>query len=121
MMKKFFVYLFLITTFITQAFSQIQWTKDPNNPVLKRGTIGTWDNVTVGSPSVIYEGTRYHMWYNGFNGSNTNFGYATSTDKINWVKHPIPVLSHGGPGSWDTICGIPEVAVSLEKLDMHTQ
>ena len=100
-MKKFFVYLFLTTTFITQAYSQIHWTKDPNNPVLERGENGTWDDVTVGSPSVIYDGTIYHMWYIGSNGSNSNFGYATSTDKINWVKDSIPVLNHGGPGSWD--------------------
>ena len=41
------------------------------------------------------------MWYIGSNGSNSNFGYATSTDKINWDKHPTPVLNHGGTGSWD--------------------
>ena len=43
----------------------------------------------------------YQMWYNGNNGSNTNIGYATSTDKKNWNKHPAPVLEHGRAGSWD--------------------
>ena len=102
-MRKIFVYLFLATAFITQSYSQILWTKDPENPVLKRGANGTWDDVQVGSPFIIYDGALYHMWYNGNDGSNTNIGYASSTDRIDWVKHPTPVLNHGSAGSWDNL------------------
>ena len=44
------------------------------------------------------------MWYNGSNGSNGNaVGYATSSDEINWTKHPNnPVLFLGSSGSFDS-------------------
>jgi len=102
-MKKILVYLFATVAFIIQTKGQVNWTKYTGNPVLTRGANGDWDDVAVGSPTIIYDGTLYHMWYNGNDGSNTNIGYARSTDKINWDKHPTPVLEHGPNGSWDDL------------------
>jgi predicted GH43/DUF377 family glycosyl hydrolase len=56
------------------------WTKYANNPVLDVGTGGSWDDIhIVGSNAFIFNGTIYHMWYSGYNGSNYRMGYATST------------------------------------------
>jgi predicted GH43/DUF377 family glycosyl hydrolase len=112
MMKKIFVYLFL--TAITQAYSQTQWTKDPNNPVLRKGSSGEWDSHVVENPYVLFDGTAYHLWYAGSDGSGgLKIGYAYSSDGINWTKYDDPattappyaesdpVLIQGSSGSWD--------------------
>lgn len=84
----------------------INWQKDiQNNPVLHPGVTGTWDDVFVFGPWVLFDGSIYHMWYNAWNGSQTELmriGHATSLDAITWTKNPNnPVLSYGSPGDWD--------------------
>ena len=69
-MKKIITYLILFSiTIVTQFFSQTRWKKDNKNPVLTRGEIGTWNDVAIGSPSIIYDGELFHMWFNGNNGN----------------------------------------------------
>jgi len=77
------------------------WTKYSGNPVLDVGSSGSWDAGSVYKPSVIKEGNTYKMWYQGYS-SMSRIGYATSTDGINWTKHPNnPVLDLGSSGAWD--------------------
>lgn len=81
----------------------ITWTKDPNNPVLPRGVVGTWDYAWVCSGSVLYDSTQYHLWYSAWDGeSSVRMGHATSTDGLTWTKDPSnPVLTVGSVGTWD--------------------
>ncbi|KAA3619566.1 MAG: T9SS C-terminal target domain-containing protein [Calditrichaeota bacterium] len=59
----------------------INWTKHPNNPILKSSTNG-WDLINVGFPCVIKEGNRYRMWYTGRrSGSIDRLGYAEDFSK----------------------------------------
>jgi len=115
---------------IGHATSQfgIFWIKDTlNNPVLTKGSVGSWDEYYVFSPSVVYDGSIFHMWYSGLdqNEINIRIGYAWSSDGVNWQKYndpttpnpPFaesdPVLIPGSPGRWDE--GAVEVpAVILE-------
>jgi hypothetical protein len=77
------------------------WTKHPD-PVLEPGPSGSWNEVTVYQPSVLFEGNTYNMWFGGHNDINRNIGFATSQDPINWTEHPnSPVLNLGTTGSWD--------------------
>ena len=83
-------------------------------PVLRPGPTGSWDELWVESPAVIWdgEGNRYLMWYTGVDaGWRVRVGLATSTDGIVWTKHPDnPVLDLGSPGSWeDGWLGVPGV------------
>jgi len=81
----------------------ITWTKYASNPVLDVGPPGSWDELRARTPSVIYDGLTYHMWYSGPGaGSYYRIGYATSPDGITWTKSPLnPVFSYGSSGSWD--------------------
>lgn len=80
----------------------VTWTKDVDNPVLSYGTAGSWDYPRVEGPNVIYDGSVYHMWYNGGSHSAWRIGYATSPDGINWTKYAgNPVLNWGPQGNWD--------------------
>jgi len=80
----------------------IDWEKYSGNPVLQPGQSGAWDEIDVMHPCVIYDGSTYHMWYNGYANETQQLGYATSSDGINWTKYSgIPVLTNGGAGAWD--------------------
>jgi predicted GH43/DUF377 family glycosyl hydrolase len=86
----------------------MNWNKYSGNPVLSPGDPGSWDAGGVGIPTVIFDGSTYHMWYAG---SPTNpltqirIGYATSTDGILWQKDTLnnPVLNIGSSGEWDDL------------------
>ena len=56
--------------------------------VLGTGAPGAWDAEKVGRPSVILEGGVYRMWYDGTAAGRRSVGLATSTDGVNFVRHP---------------------------------
>lgn len=67
----------------------INWTKHPNNPVLDKGSAGSWEASEVGIPRVIFDGTNYKMWYVGSDAQKyIRIGYATST--------PVSHIDHSG-------------------------
>ncbi len=79
-------------------------------PVLEPGGVaGNFDSEGVFGASVIFDGTTYRMWYNGYNtqpyyAGNIEAGLATSADGINWTKHAgNPVLPKGNPGDFDMV------------------
>jgi hypothetical protein len=80
------------------------WAKHGDSPVLPR-VEGEWDGGFINVPSVLHDGSTYHMWYSGCSGLDPlvcAIGYATSPDGIAWTKHPDnPVLTNGAPGEWD--------------------
>jgi len=90
----------------------VHWIKS-GRPVLRHGPTGSWDSDSVSSPSIIYNGSVYMMWYVGakkvestgftwwmYNGIQ-NFGLATSPDGINWTKYSgNPVMTGGGLDSY---------------------
>lgn len=80
------------------------WSRQSNNPVLVKGGAGAWDESYAYLPVVVRNDSLYQMWYTGRSASSiVQTGYATSTDGVNWSKHPDnPVLSPGAPGEWDS-------------------
>jgi predicted GH43/DUF377 family glycosyl hydrolase len=83
------------------------WRKATQNPLLREGDAGSWEAFYTNSPTVVYDGTTYHLWYESHRGSwslapETGIGYARSMDGIHWTKEQRnPVLGPGPPGSWD--------------------
>jgi predicted GH43/DUF377 family glycosyl hydrolase len=73
--------------------------------VLDTGEAGSWDSRGASSPSVLYDGTSFRIWYVGVGESATIYGmvgYATSSDGIHWSKYAgNPILIPGGNGGWD--------------------
>lgn len=83
----------------------IGWTKQ-SSPVLQPSS--GWEAGGLYSPTVVYDGTIYGMWYtggynpSGVGASVTRIGYATSSDGFSWSRDPNnPILSPGPPGGWD--------------------
>ena len=81
----------------------VTWTRSASNPVLVLGSSGSWDGVSILDPTVLFDGSNYHMWYQGYNGSSRRIGYATSEDGVTWTKSESnPVVDLGSSGSWDS-------------------
>jgi predicted GH43/DUF377 family glycosyl hydrolase len=81
--------------------NHIQFNKY-NKPVLRVGSKGSWDDQAVGDPYVMqYEGQLY-MYYLGMNSLGIQrIGVAKSTNGLDWVKYPYPILALGVNGSFD--------------------
>ena len=60
----------------------------PNNPVIKVGEKGAWDDQTLGCFAVLDEGDEFYFYSEGAQfGKPKNIGMATSKDGITWTKH----------------------------------
>lgn len=99
----------------------ITWTRDPATPVLGAGELGKFDEFGVGKPSVLFDGTTWHMWYanqdrdvNHDVPAAPRIGYATSSDGVTWTRQNggNAVLA-GGPSAWDAY-GVTGPAVILD-------
>jgi predicted GH43/DUF377 family glycosyl hydrolase len=73
----------------------IDWTKRPD-PVLEPGTHPASWEADLFNPTVVFDGSTYHMWYAGdYPNVATKVGYAYSVDGIEWTKHGgNPVLEY---------------------------
>jgi hypothetical protein len=77
------------------------WNEYAGNPVMSASL--SWELGDVGQCEVIKDNTTFKMWYGaGSIGDprHRKMGYATSSDGINWTKHPDPVMETGAAGSW---------------------
>lgn len=86
----------------------VKW--EPKGVALAAGEAGAWDGLSVGRPSVIYEGGVFKLWYDGrkdfppgapvknvpkSNTSRRYVGYATSKDGLRFTRPgPDPVLGN---------------------------
>lgn len=62
----------------------IHWTKDPANPVIRKGD--AWDKDGTWDPFVIHENGIFKMWYGGGMDSRCDWGYAFSKDGAHFTK-----------------------------------
>jgi predicted GH43/DUF377 family glycosyl hydrolase len=73
--------------------------------VLAKGP-AEWESKAVRDPCVVFNGTHYLMWYQGYvdypNGDGfSQIGFAWSSNGVSWTKLGVPVLGRGS-GGWDT-------------------
>jgi predicted GH43/DUF377 family glycosyl hydrolase len=97
------------------------WTKHPGNPVMDVGASGAFDDLGVWPGEVLFDGSRYRMWYTGAHGTISSdwdwrIGYAESDDGLSWIRHPAPVLE---PAGWEgTIVYAPAVLFDGARYHM---
>ncbi len=72
---------------LATSIDGINWTKR-SNPIMV--PTFAWEGTGVASPSVILEGGLFKMVYSNVNPTYNAFGYATSSDGINWIKNENP-------------------------------
>jgi len=75
------------------------WTRFDDNPIIKKGASGSWNENYALDPDVLFMNGTYKMWFGGSKPGDTfvNTGYATSSDGLNWTEYSgNPVLSQAG-------------------------
>lgn len=100
----------------------------PETATFPRGPAGTWDDASVGSPSLLWdaETEQYRLWYLGSDGAVVRVGYATSADGVTWDRltddegSTIPVFEPEALAflGEDGIEGIRVRALSSGRLEM---
>jgi hypothetical protein len=82
----------------------LHFDRAQTSPVLQAGAADAWDALWVESPSVIWDGRQFVMYYTGVDQSwRPRVGRATSPDGITWTKDSAnPVLDRGPSGAWDS-------------------
>ncbi len=85
--------------------AQTDWTPLPANPVI--GPMFDQSADGLFRPSVLFDGTTYHMWYGKANAAGDGdelMGYATSADGLVWTLESPSVLSHSDdPEAFDYV------------------
>jgi len=84
--------------FVLTRDALINFTESSNNPILRPGSAGSWDEGIRERGWFMYENGEYHMWYGGWRGTYNrsrsalvNIGYASSADGVHWAKSGNPV------------------------------
>jgi predicted GH43/DUF377 family glycosyl hydrolase len=85
--------------FVLSAVSNdgINWRRESNYPVIFPGPYQHWDSWAVHAGPVIKENNVYRMYYSGWDDAmkKWHIGLAFSSDGINWLKHPFPIMYAG--------------------------
>jgi hypothetical protein len=102
-----------VTDAIGRATSRDGRTWTDHGVVLRPSPPPAWDSLLVGRPSVLHDGRKFHLWYDGRRDlplgapdptapqsptSRRAVGYATSDDGIVWHRQPQPVFGEDAGG-----------------------
>ena len=81
------------------------WAKSASNPILTIGSSGSLDAKFAYYPAVIFDGTKYDMWYAAYRDTPVTFTihHATSMDGVSWIKDQDNPMLSAGPSSWDSL------------------
>ena len=69
----------------------VSFEPHPMNPIFSGTGTDTWDRKIRERGYILRERDQYHLWYTGYNEGESGMkllGYATSTDGIEWARHP---------------------------------
>jgi predicted GH43/DUF377 family glycosyl hydrolase len=62
------------------------WERFPSNPILGP-TEGSWDSDACYKPTVVQDGGRWLLWYNGRKGGMEQIGLARHNGRDLWAQH----------------------------------
>jgi len=83
----------------------INWERYANNPVLLPGVNGQWDDTWIFLSKVLYIDDIYYMWYGATDNlwATYRVGLATSSNGLDWIKHPSNPVLQPTAGQWDAV------------------
>ena len=100
----------------------VVWTKAAENPVLKEGPAGSWDNGGAYAPSLLSDGAAEWMYYTGSDGTANRIGRARQVpDYTSSGWYESAVLDTGSWGSvWNSLSANATVAAQTQ-LSLRTR
>ena len=82
----------------------LHWQRYPQNPVLRNGGPGSFDEVFASDPVVLKDGDQWVMFYFGLaRDGHARDGAATSPDLLHWTKIDALLLDTGPEGAVDSL------------------
>jgi predicted GH43/DUF377 family glycosyl hydrolase len=109
----------------------IRWALSPAKPVFQANPdVKSWDHRAVETPSVIYFGGKYHLFYTGYpsnlnDSSSYKIGHAVSTNGISWTRDPNFILAPTNPAGAPNldfnqyVVGEPGAVVFQNKIYLY--
>lgn len=85
--------------------------------VLDRGAAGSWDATDVTSPTVVHDGARLVMLFEGRNmpSQQGEIGIAYSYDDgESFTAAPDPIVKRGATGTWNAISIVPDELILVD-------
>jgi hypothetical protein len=98
-----------LQTIIGTGTNELEMTKYSSNPVITKGSPGSWEDVDVANPDVFWDvpNNRWVMNYSGYDGSVWKTGIAYSNDLYSWTKEPTnPVFEPDGTEGYIAANGV---------------
>jgi predicted GH43/DUF377 family glycosyl hydrolase len=81
----------------------VHWTRYAGNPIVMRGSPGSWKEKGVLTPRVYADGT-FHMFYLGQDRNDRGrIGYAFSADGISWKEYSMNPVLYADAGTYDGV------------------
>jgi len=74
----------------------IHWTRHPDNPVVRNGGPGAYDEQFCSDGKVFRDGDHWVMIYFGVGRGGAHIMAAFSRDLVHWTRHPEPLYKAGG-------------------------
>jgi predicted GH43/DUF377 family glycosyl hydrolase len=79
----------------------LNW-RNLNSSVLSSGRLGTWDSNAAYWASVLWNGSKFLMYYTGISPDNpAEIGLATSSDMVHWTRYSGNPILKPGPEAYD--------------------
>ena len=80
------------------------WQQAKSSPILSvyDPDCATWEQSCIYQPWLLESAGTYYNFYNAANGSTEQTGLATSTDLLNWTRHPNSPVVPNGNSSYDS-------------------
>lgn len=74
----------------------VHWERNPENPVVRNGGPGAYDEQFCSDPKVFRDGDHWTMIYFGVGKGGAHIMAAFSRDLRHWTQHPEPLYKAGG-------------------------
>ncbi|TAL46202.1 MAG: hypothetical protein EPN91_00760 [Salinibacterium sp.] len=82
----------------------INWRRSGSNPIIPAGIAGTWNSTQTHAPCVLWDGTQWVLYADGYDGSNYRIGRWTSPDLVTWTPNAgNPIVGLGAGGAFDDV------------------
>jgi predicted GH43/DUF377 family glycosyl hydrolase len=65
------------------------WKRYPHNPVFRGGDEGSWESRAIWYPEILKVDGVYYMWYEGYNGAESQVGLATTNAPLAKIGHQV--------------------------------
>ena len=102
---------------LASTTDDVTWTRYASNPIISKGT--GFESTWVAQPTLVYDGSKYVIYYSGYNGTTLQIGRASATTfHGTWTKDAgNPVLPKGSVSTDPDFGGAANPVVHYDAND----